>query len=451
MLRVLIVEDNPSDADLMLRRLNKDGYLIDWHRVDDEENYLAALEHTPDLILSDWSLPEFSGLRALQIVHDRELDIPFVIVSGSIGEEAAVHAMHIGAADYILKDRPERLGQAIHNALEQKRLRDERRQAEQLLLLQSAALNAAANAIAIAASDGKIEWINPAFTTLTGYEQEEAVGKTIGELADGNLHDPVLDREMRAAMAEGKIWRGEKVNRRKDGTLYVEELTITPVVDSGGETCKFVTIAQDISERKRSEQMLREASEELRLAYDATLQGWSSALELRERETAGHAHRVVKATLRLARALGVEEDQLVHIQRGALLHDIGKMGIPDHILLKPGPLDEEEWVIMRQHPVYAYDMLAPIPYLTPALDIPLYHHERWDGRGYPSGLSGEGIPLAARIFAVVDVWDALAHDRPYRPAWSAEETIEYIRKQSGTHFDPRVVNAFIELMASGKL
>ncbi|MEW5721207.1 MAG: HD-GYP domain-containing protein, partial [Chloroflexota bacterium] len=150
-------------------------------------------------------------------------------------------------------------------------------------------------------------------------------------------------------------------------------------------------------------------------------------------------------TLRLARALGMSEAELVHVRRGALLHDIGKMGIPDAILLKPGALTDQEWEIMRKHPQYAYELLSPIAYLRPALDIPYCHHEKWDGTGYPRRLKGEQIPLVARIFAVVDVWDALHSDRPYRRAWSEEQAREHIRTQAGIHFDPRVVKLFLEM------
>jgi putative nucleotidyltransferase with HDIG domain len=182
---------------------------------------------------------------------------------------------------------------------------------------------------------------------------------------------------------------------------------------------------------------------ELKLAYNETIEGWSHALDLRDKETEGHTLRVTEKTLELARSFGLGEDELVNIRWGGLLHDIGKMGIPDGILLKPGPLTDEEWVLMKKHPSMAYEMLSPIHYLRHALDIPYCHHEKWDGSGYPRGLKDEQIPLTARIFAVVDVWDALRSDRPYRPAWTVEKTIEYIQSESGTHFDPQVVKAFI--------
>jgi HD-GYP domain-containing protein (c-di-GMP phosphodiesterase class II) len=189
---------------------------------------------------------------------------------------------------------------------------------------------------------------------------------------------------------------------------------------------------------------------ELSLAYDATIEGWSRALDLRDKDTEGHTQRVTELSVRLATRLGLSDAEIVHMRRGGLLHDIGKMGVMDSILHKPGPLTEEESKIMRLHPGYAYDMLMPISYLRPALDIPYSHHEKWDGSGYPLGLKGDAIPLVARIFAVSDVFDALTSDRPYRKAWSVEKTLDYLRSQSGRHFDPRIVEAFIRIIQEGK-
>lgn len=190
---------------------------------------------------------------------------------------------------------------------------------------------------------------------------------------------------------------------------------------------------------------LRNANRELTTSYDATIEGWARALEQRDGETLGHSVRVTEMTVRLAQALGVSAEDLVHMRRGALLHDVGKMGVPDSILLKQGPLTEDEWAVMRRHPEDAYEMLYRIPFLRPALHIPLCHHEKWDGSGYPNGLKGENIPLAARIFAVVDVWDALRTDRPYRRAWSDEKVYDHLRAGAGAHFDPVIVEAFLGL------
>ena len=193
---------------------------------------------------------------------------------------------------------------------------------------------------------------------------------------------------------------------------------------------------------------LQQSNAELAQAYDATIEGWALALDLRERETGNHARRVTEIAVRLAQKAGITGEALVQFRRGALLHDIGKMGVPDSILLNPSSLSAEEWAIMRQHTEYAYDLLSAIAYLHPARDIPYRHHEKWDGTGYPGGLKGDAIPLAARLFAVVDVWDALRSNRPYRPSWPNERVRAYLREQAGRHFDPQFVELFLDMIGS---
>jgi putative nucleotidyltransferase with HDIG domain len=193
---------------------------------------------------------------------------------------------------------------------------------------------------------------------------------------------------------------------------------------------------------------LKAANEELKIAYEATLQGWVRALDLRDKETEGHTQRVTSLARSLGERMGLSEADLIHVTRGALLHDIGKMGISDIILHKPEGLTEEERAVIRQHPALAYEMLKPIQFLHPAIEIPYCHHEKWDGSGYPRGLKEEEIPLGARIFAVVDVWDALTSDRVYRKALHPEDVRAQLREQAGHHFDPRVVDSFIELTVS---
>ncbi len=191
---------------------------------------------------------------------------------------------------------------------------------------------------------------------------------------------------------------------------------------------------------------LQRSNLELQLAYDKTIEGWSRALDLRDKETEGHTQRVTKAALRLADAMGLGNDELIQVRRGALLHDIGKIGVPDHILLKPGDLTEEELAAMKKHPQFAFDLFSYIDFLRPALDIPYCHHEKWDGTGYPRGLKGEQIPLTARIFAIVDVYDAVTSDRPYRVAWTKEKALDYIQSQAGKYFDPNVAQKFVEMI-----
>ncbi len=189
---------------------------------------------------------------------------------------------------------------------------------------------------------------------------------------------------------------------------------------------------------------LKQKEQELLDAYNATLKGWAKAIEIRDKNTQNHTDRVVVLMEKLSHAMGVPEKDLVHMRRGALLHDIGKIGVPDAILSKPGKLTDEERKIIEQHPVRAKEMIETVEFLYPAIEIPCCHHERWNGSGYPNGFKGEEIPLAARIFAVIDVWDALVNDRPYRKAWTPENAIKYIEENSGTLFDPVVVKAFSE-------
>lgn len=227
-----------------------------------------------------------------------------------------------------------------------------------------------------------------------------------------------------------------------EASAEVAQGNLTVKLPTGGND-ELTTLATAFNDMVEA---LEKSNRELMDAYNSTLEGWSKALEMRDEDTEGHTQRVTDLTVRLARRLGFSDDDLVQIKRGALLHDIGKMGIPDRILNKPGPLSEEEWEIMRKHPIYAYQMLSPISYLRPALAIPCCHHERWDGSGYPLGWKGQDIPLPARIFAVVDVWDALRSDRPYRKAWPEERVMEHLESHKGVHFDPRVVDEFIRMI-----
>lgn len=319
---------------------------------------------------------------------------------------------------------------------------------------------------------------NPAILKMLGYTQSEYAKLNIRDVTfkeDVTMNVQMIE-EYKSGLRES--FSLEKRMVRKNGQVFWANLISTLVRDEFGKPLFTIGMMEDITSRKVAEEKeiiaqqelqdlltksdqsrqvllsliedqkiaekkLKQLTTDLIIAYDSTLEGWSHALELKEQETAGHSRRVVELTLNIAKKLGVTGDDLVQIERGALLHDIGKMGIPDSILLKPGPLTEEEWVIMRMHPVYANNLLAKIDFLKPALDIPYSHHERWDGSGYPQGLAGKEIPLAARIFAVVDIWDALSSDRPYRKAWKREDILTYIRDISGTQLDPEIVDIFL--------
>ncbi len=241
-----------------------------------------------------------------------------------------------------------------------------------------------------------------------------------------------------------------------DGRIF--DRYTRPVFSETDQYYGRVWYFRDVTERKRAEVQivglnrdLTRAYEDMAQAYDATIEGWSRAMDLRDKETEGHSRRVTELTVRMAVSLGLCGEDLIQIRRGALLHDIGKMGIPDHILLKPGKLTDDEWVIMRRHPTYAYEMLSPIAFLRPALDIPFCHHEKWDGTGYPRGLKNEDIPLSARLFAIVDVWDALRSDRPYRQAWSEDRVKDHILSFAGSHFDPELVRVFVSVITENDI
>ncbi len=300
------------------------------------------------------------------------------------------------------------------------------------------------DAIAVIHQD-HIVYVNKAGLRMMG-------AKTASELYSRSMMDFIApdSRETIAKDLREVISRGDTSNlvetkfQRLDGKIINIEVAAMAITYQGHPAVQLV--ARDISERIQSQLIVVRANLELTEAYDATLEGWSRALEMRERETAGHSMRVADLTVELAQKLGVPSTEHIHIRRGALLHDIGKISIPDRILLKPEPLTEDEWTIMRQHPVYAYQLLSPIVYLRRALDIPFSHHEHWDGSGYPIGLKGEKIPVSARVFQVIDEWDALTSDRPYRRAWSKESTWNYMQSQKGKRFDPRVVDAFLDLI-----
>lgn len=450
-LRVLVLEDRPADAELVLYELKRSGYQFEHQRVDTREAYQRAIQEPLDIILADFSLPQFNAMQALRILQERNLDIPFIVVTGTISEEAAVETMKQGAADYLLKDRLGRLGQAVQRALHEKQLRDEKRFSETALRVSeekfSKAFRISPDAIAITRlSDGEYIEINEGFSMLTGYQPEDVVGRggALFNLWANHYENQAYLKQLRE---NGEINNMEGVFKKSDGTIWIG-LISARTIEVKNELL-VISITRDITARKRAELELQRAHADLAEAYEATIEGWSRVLDLRDKETEGHTQRVTEMTLRLARALGVPEDELVHIRRGALLHDIGKMAISDTILQKPGPLNEDEWTQMRLHPEYAHHMLFPIAYLRPALDIPYCHHEHWDGTGYPRGLKGDEIPLAARIFAIIDVWDALLSNRPYRKGSKEEAVLDYVKKHAGTYFDPVLVDSFLDLYERG--
>jgi PAS domain S-box-containing protein/putative nucleotidyltransferase with HDIG domain len=441
---VLLVEDEPAHAELVRRAFQDRSPQTLLLVATDlaEARALLAGGVSPALIIADWRLPDGHGVELLTSAEP-PLQCPVVIMTSFGNERIAVEAIKAGALDYVVKSEAT-LADMPHTAERAQRqwreLSDRARMAEALRASEERLRMVVSNApVVLFATD-------PAgvITLLEGHGLPQ-LRLSPGELVGRSIFDAwrdvpsVRERMLRAL-------EGEAAGAVLEIGGLVFEASFSPVRSAGGSLAGVIGVAIDVTERVRAEQRLREAGRELAEAYEATLEGWSRALEMREHETAGHSQRVVELTLRLAEATGIGSAERVHVRRGALLHDIGKMAIPDRILLKPDPLDADEWVIMRQHPLYAHEMLRSIPYLRPALDIPYCHHERWDGSGYPRGLVGEEIPLAARIFAVVDVWDALTSNRPYRPAWPDRDARAFLRTEAGRQLDAKIVDLFLAII-----
>jgi len=453
------------------------------------------LEEEWDLVLCDWDIPGFGAEPALEILQASRRDLPFVIVSGTVGEETAVAAMRSGADDFLVKGKLTRLGPVVARELAESADRRRRRDAERALTARDAILTAVGSAAEHLVRSAKwqdavrdilaqvgpktganrvLVYQNRAHrggregTLLLAWESDDVVPQgaadglkalrwaelmPIWELAESargaavRAGDPRLSPKARRWFVRHEV-RSLCVIPIRMGTVWwgaIAVLDREPREWTDAEISALRVLADALGaaiERTDLIESLTRSHAELGEAYERTLEGWAQALELRDRETAGHTRRVTEMTVRLARAMGIEGEPLTHIRRGALLHDIGKMGLPDAILLKEGPLSDPERKAMQLHPIYAYDLLRTIPYLEPALDIPYGHHERWDGSGYPRGLAGEDIPIAARIFAVVDVWDAMCSERPYHPAMPPRQVLSYIKSRAGSHFDPAVVESF---------
>lgn len=670
-IRLLLIEDSEDDEKLTISELERFGFSISHKRVETGADMKKALaEETWDIIISDYKLPVFSGIEALEIFNGAGIDIPFIIVSGTIGEEKAVAAMKNGASDYVMKHNMARLGPAVERELKEATGRREKKQAEALInsqfktltalysssksltidrdaihlaehIAKTAAETLSADFVWLARSepDGRllflsahgklaelcsrteIRWdcedetagvccqavkkgepiihntldhftcphpcnavirenniksigafplisrgktfgmmmlgsyvgsfftedriaffssfVNNSAAALENARLFDETGKSLmkistlmeidkaiaGSLDIGLTLNVALDNaieklgadaaciltfnqqslDLEYGSSRGFHWDGmknlrvpaakclagksalekkmimipdlgsipddipkpvlkhiESMTRREGFSAYfaipsvakgkvmgVMELFFRqPFYPALWWQDFFRSMADHIAIAIENHSLfsdINRANFELRAAYDSSIEGWSRALDFRDKETEGHSVRVTEMTVELARMMGMSEEKIAQARRGALLHDMGKLGIPDAVLLKPGALNDEEWVIMKKHPFYALEMLAPIEFLGPALDIPYGHHEKWDGSGYPRGLKGEQIPISARIFAVADVWDALRSDRPYRKAWSVEKTHEYIVGLSGTHFDPKAVEAYVQL------
>jgi len=451
-IHILLIEDDPAHAELIQRSFEDRGdqsKLFIAHTLAEAREYLEKSE--PTLIIADWRLPDGDSN---ELLHDNN-NIPVIIMTSYGSERNAVDVIKAGALDYIIKSSESMtdMPHVAERAIEQWNTSKEKEQIQYALTESEAQFRLLAenssDMISRHDSNGIFHYVSPACRAILGYEPNDLIGNPISKY----IH-PEDAKELMDLLATPE-WNNITATmdyraRHKNGEYVWIETTARLFIDETNNRQEFQASSRNITERKEAEDALQRAHTDLQEAYDKTIEGWVLALDLRDRETEGHTQRVTNMTVKLARTMGYSEDEVTQIRRGALLHDMGKMGIPDEILQKPGPLTDDEWVIMRRHPEMAYHMLSQIKYLRDAITIPYYHHERWDGSGYPHKLKEEDIPLHARMFAVVDVWDALSSDRPYRKRMPPQEVVAYLKREAGHLFDPQVVEKFIPLITAVK-
>jgi PAS domain S-box-containing protein len=452
LIEILLIEDEPAHAELVQRAFEERApHVRISHTPTLSQARQYLIEHRPSLIITDWHLPDGDGLDLIAQLNGSG-NIPLIFMTSYGNERVAVEAIKAGALDYVVKsheslmDLPHIAERAFeHGAAKAEQTRMQRALSESEGQFQLLAENAS-DMISRLTSKGIFMYVSPACLTICGYEPQELIGRAALDFIHAD-DLPKISAIVNGWPHSNLIFTISFRARRKDGEYVWLESSAHAILDGvSGQVQEIQTSSRNITERKQAEEALVLAHRSLQEAYDRTIEGWVKALDLRDRETEGHTQRVSELTVKIAGALGLPESEIVHVRRGALLHDIGKIGISDEITKKTGPLNEREWGEMRKHPQYAYDMLSPIAYLHPALEIPYCHHERWDGSGYPRGLKGEQIPLTARLFAIIDVWDALTSDRPYRKATPREEANAYLRREAGRLFDPLLVELFLEIL-----
>ncbi|MCX6056437.1 MAG: response regulator [Chloroflexi bacterium] len=453
-MNILYVEDNPYDADLVQVVLKKCGgeFNLTLARSAKEaiEKINSQNRDPLDLVLCDIHLNDGNGLSILNEVNKNEIQVAVVMVTGQGDEETAITSLKAGAVDYVikrqnyLKDLPDTLRKALKKYKEINKKRVQRIRVlygEHNLIdidMTKRSFQAYAPHIDLEVMTN-LEEIQNEITLRAGTHSFDVLlldyhlpGKNITEfikdLRETNKEIPVI-----VTTGQGN----------EEAAVEIFKLGFTDyIVKHSGYLLRLPVVIENLhhlSLLQKSEKMLLQA-------YDATLLGWANFLDLRDKQTEGHTLRVLDWTMRAGQKFGLNEREMVELRRGVLLHDIGKVGVPDQILNKPGPLTEDEWLIMKKHTDYASQMLAPILFLKEALNIPYCHHEKWDGSGYPRGLKGKEIPFVARLFAIFDAYDAITSERPYKKARSKEEAIAILQKDAGSHFDPEIMDTCIKIL-----
>jgi PAS domain S-box-containing protein len=449
-LRVLMLEDTPTDAELEERELRKAGIAFVSLRVETRDAFVRALEEFhPDVVLSDYKLPDFNGMVALEIVQRDHPQVPVVMVTGALSDIEAVELIHAGAKDYVLKDRLARLAPAVQRALLAEQGARARKATEKALRESETKFRALVESsndwIWELNEDCVYTYASPQVRDLLGYSVEEVIGKTPFELMPPNEMEPDKAR-FKAVFAEQKHFRLlENVFLHKDGRKVFLETSAAPMFDAQGIFNGYRGIDRDITERKEAEQERLLNTAKLERLLLQTIEAIAATVEARDPYTAGHQRRVAALASSIAREMGLSEDKLHGLYLAASIHDLGKIRIPAEVLSKPGMLLNFEYELVKTHPQTGYDIIKDVQFPWPIAQMVLQHHERLDGSGYPQKLKGEQILLEARILAVADVVEAMSSYRPYRPGLGLEAALEEVTKQRGVLYDPAVVDSCISL------
>jgi PAS domain S-box-containing protein len=450
-LRTLIIEDSEDDALLVVRVLQKGGYDLEYERVETADAMREAIERGAwDIIISDYNMPHFSGPAAHKLYKEKGLDIPFIIVSGTIGEEAAVAAMVSGAHDYVMKNNLPRLVPAIQRELRDAESRRGRKQAVEELyrtneLLTSIVENIPNMIFLKDAKNLRFVRFNRAGEDLLGYSREELLGKNDYDFFPKEQADFFTENDR-------EVLRGKKVvdileenlQTRNNGvrTLHTQKV---PILDVKGEPAYLLGISADITAHKLAKEDLKETAEKLRKSLIGTILAMSLMVETRDPYTAGHQRRVSELARVIALEMALSSDAVDTIRMAGIIHDIGKMSVPVEILSKPGKLSDIEFSLIKVHPQSGYEILKDLGLPCHIAEMVLQHHERLDGSGYPQGLKNDKIIFESRIISVADVVEAMASHRPYRPALGIDVALEEIEKNKGILYDAEVVDVCVKL------
>ena len=446
-IRVLIVDDSEDDGLLLLRNLKNGGFNLSYEQMDTAEAMSKALDNqTWDVILCDNSMPTFDAFSALELYQDKGLDLPFIIVSGTIADETAVAAMKAGAHDYIMKGNLARLSSAIDRELREAKNRQERRNTTIQLRKSEEKYRTlfedSRDAIYLNDKEGGLIDFNRSTLDLFGYSGEEMLGiNTKSVFVNPDEYERLQDE----IAQKGCVREFEVKLRKKDGTEIDCLITSTVRLARDKSIIGYQGIVRDISELASNRKQLEKTLKELRKALGGTIEAMALTVETRDPYTAGHQRRVSNLARAIATEMGVSEDQIQGIRLAGVIHDVGKISVPGEILSKPGRIGTNEFGIIKEHPQVGYNILKTVDFPWPIAQIVLQHHERMDGSGYPNGISGENILLEARILAVADVVEAMASHRPYRAALGIDLALREISKNRGSSYDPKVVDACLRL------